>query len=387
MVFFVAFTPHFRLLQKTHNVAKVPQFKGYRYSCNLSRSQPNPRPHEMCVLIWPLFAQYFAQYPHITVVKHYSNRGRIRVDWRDTIHSVFRFPPMINKNLPFAFALHGGAGAVSGRNYDAVEAHLGTLTSECAALLAGGRTSLNVVEFAVTEMERSGMYVAGRGSAPNSAGYVELDASIMHGPSREAGAVAALPGFESPIQIARGVMEKTPHVLLAGAGARAFAREKAYAEVLNADDYYQLPVGVTKDDLTVGSAHGTVGAVACDQSSALAAATSTGGTFGKLEGRVGDTPLIGPGTWADDDIAISCTGTGEHIIRAGGAISIACAFKAGVPLDTAINDMLDEVKRLGGDAGVIAITRELGIATLYNSDGMKRASVSSEQPLYVATFA
>ena len=294
---------------------------------------------------------------------------------------------MSQPNDRYAVALHGGAGAVTGRDYDSVEKHLRALTGECQAMLSAGRTSLDVVEYAVREMEQSGMYVAGRGSAANSAGYVELDASIMHGPSRDAGAVAALPGFESPIQIARGVMEKTPHVLLAGAGAKAFARNNAYAEVLNADDYYQLPVGVTEEDLATASAHGTVGAVALDQSGALAAATSTGGTFGKLEGRVGDTPLIGPGTWADDSIAISCTGTGEHIIRAGGAISIACAYKAGATLDKAINDMLDEVKRLGGDAGIIAVTQELGIATLYNSDGMKRASVSSRQPLEVATFA
>jgi len=294
---------------------------------------------------------------------------------------------MKNSDSQFAFAVHGGAGAVAGRNYDVVEEHLAALASECEALLSAGRSALDVVEIAVTELERSGMYVAGRGSAANSAGYVELDASIMHGPSREAGAVAALPDFESPIQIARAVMEKTPHVLLAGAGARAFAREYGYAEVKNADDYYQLPIGVTEDDLAMSSAHGTVGAVARDHSGAMAAATSTGGTFGKLEGRIGDTPLIGPGTWADDDVAISCTGTGEHIIRAGGAVSIACAFKAGVPLDKAINDMLDEVRRLGGDAGIIAVTKDLEIATVYNSDGMKRASVSSQQPLHVATFA
>jgi beta-aspartyl-peptidase (threonine type) len=294
---------------------------------------------------------------------------------------------MVNSIKPVAFALHGGAGAVAGRDYGTVEEHLGGLTGECEALLSTGRSALDVVEFAVAELERSGLYVAGRGSATNSAGYVELDASIMHGPSREAGAVAALPDFENPIQIARGVMEKTPHVLLAGAGAQAFARKYGYAEVMSADDYYQLPVGVTEDDLAVGNAHGTVGAVARDQSGELAAATSTGGTFGKLEGRIGDTPLIGPGTWADDRVAISCTGTGEHIIRAGGAISIACALKAGVPLDKAIDDMLGEVKRLGGDAGIIAVTHDLDIATVYNSDGMKRASVSSEQPLHVATFA
>ena len=294
---------------------------------------------------------------------------------------------MSQSNNQYAFALHGGAGAVAGRNYDSVEEHLLKLTNECEALLANGGSALDVVETAVTELERSGMYVAGRGSAPNTAGYVELDASIMHGPSREAGAVAALPGFESPIQIARGVMEKTPHVLLAGLGAQAFARNNGYAEVADPESYYLIPVGVTKDDISNSSTHGTVGAVALDQSGALAAATSTGGTFGKLEGRIGDTPLIGPGTWADDDIAISCTGTGEHIIRAGGAVSIACAFKSGVELDKAINDMLDEVRRLGGDAGIIAVTRDAAIATLYNSDGMKRASVSTKQPLQVATFS
>ena len=287
----------------------------------------------------------------------------------------------------YAFALHGGAGAIAGRNYDLVEEHLHTLTAECKTLLVNGGSALDVVETAVTELERSGMYVAGRGSAPNTAGYVELDASIMHGPSRQAGAVAALPGFESPIQIARGVMEKTPHVLLAGLGAQAFARSNGYAEVTDPDNYYVVPVGVTEDDISNSNAHGTVGAVALDSSGALAAATSTGGTFGKLEGRIGDTPLIGPGTWADDNIAISCTGTGEHIIRAGGAVSVACAFKSGVKLDKAINDMLDEVRRLGGDAGVIAVTRDSAIATLYNSDGMKRASVSTRQPLQVATFS
>jgi isoaspartyl peptidase/L-asparaginase-like protein (Ntn-hydrolase superfamily) len=286
----------------------------------------------------------------------------------------------------YAFALHGGAGAVAGRNYDSVEQHLAELTRECQSLLEAGRSALDVVEIAVSELESSGMYVAGRGSAPNSAGYVELDASIMHGPTREAGAVAAIPDFENPIQIARRVMTETPHVLLAGTGAQAFARQHKFAEVSDPDTYYTMPVGVTAADLADYNAHGTVGAVALDLAGELAAATSTGGTFGKLEGRVGDTPLIGPGTWADDDIAISCTGTGEHIIRSGGAVSIACAYKAGAPLQDAINNMLDEVKRLGGDAGIIAVTRDTEIATIYNSDGMKRASISTNQPLQVATF-
>ncbi len=180
-------------------------------------------------------------------------------------------------------------------------------------------------------------------------------------------------------------MERTPHVMLVGDGALAFARENDYEETGDAADYYTLPVGVTAEDVTEQE-HGTVGAVACDLAGGLAAATSTGGTFMKLEGRVGDTPMIGAGTWADDDIAISCTGTGEEIIRAGGAISIAYHMKAGATLDAAVDEMLAEVKRLGGYAGVIAITNSGEIVMTYNSEGMKRAAVGSDQAMCVATF-
>ncbi len=283
-------------------------------------------------------------------------------------------------------ALHGGAGAVAGRDYAVTEEHLRELARNCESWLAEGRSALDVVDYAVTELEASGLYVAGRGSAPNSAGYVELDASIMDGRSRAAGAVAALRDFVSPVQVARGVMEKTPHVMLSGPGAVKFARANGFAEVPDPADYYTLPVGVNRDELS-DNTHGTVGAVVLDTSGGLAAATSTGGTFGKLEGRIGDTPLIGPGTWADDNIAISCTGTGEHIIRAGGAASIAFRYRSGIALSDAIGEMLDEVKRLGGDAGVIAITSGGEIAMPYNSQGMKRASVSTYSALKVATFA
>lgn len=285
----------------------------------------------------------------------------------------------------FAIALHGGAGAVAGRDYSSTEEHLARLARDCVSRLAGGGKALDVVEFAVAEMETCGLYVAGRGSAPNTDGEVEMDASIMHGPSRTAGAVAALGGFCNPVLVARGVMEKTPHVMLAGAGAQHFARAHAFDEVQNAATYYTRPVGVSAEDL-VGAAHGTVGAVALDAGSALAAATSTGGTFGKLAGRIGDTPLIGVGTWADDDIAISCTGTGEHIIRAGGAGAISNAYKNGVELAAAVGAMLDEVERLGGDAGVVAVTNAGEICMKYNSEGMKRAAASSTQALTVATF-
>jgi len=292
---------------------------------------------------------------------------------------------MSSNQKKYAIALHGGAGPVAGRDYSIAEEHLRSLAENCEAQLIAGGSALDVVEYAVAELESSGFYVAGRGSAANSRGYVELDASIMDGSTRDAGAVAAVRDVVNPVRVARGVMEKSPHVMLIGNGALAFARENGFEETGDATNYYTLPVGVTAQDVTEQK-HGTVGAVACDQNGGLAAATSTGGTFMKLEGRVGDTPMIGAGTWADDDIAISCTGTGEHIIRAGGAISIACRMRAGATPDAAADEMLAEVKRLGGDAGIIAVTSSGAIVMNYNSAGMKRAAVGSEQPLIVATF-
>ena len=290
-----------------------------------------------------------------------------------------------NTERRWALSLHGGAGPVAGRDYSVTEKHLGELAAACRERLGAGQSSLDVVEFAVGEMEKSGLYVAGRGSLPNGAGYFELDASIMTGPTRAAGAVAALRDVVSPVAVARAVMEKTPHVMIAGPGARAFAERTGCELVEDPSSWYKLPIGVSRKDRGAG-AHGTVGAVALDVTGALAAATSTGGTFDKLEGRIGDTPLLGAGTWADYDVAISCTGVGEYIIRAGGAVSIATRCRSGIPLEEAVGEMLDEIARLGGDAGVIAVTSSGEIVMRYNSDGMKRASVSDETDIEVATF-
>jgi len=132
--------------------------------------------------------------------------------------------------------------------------------------------------------------------------------------------------------------------------------------------------------------HGTVGAVALDTNGELAAATSTGGTFAKLEGRVGDTPIIGAGTWADSEIAISCSGTGEYFIRTGAALSVAYKVRAGASLSQAIDEVLADVKHLGGDGGIIAVSSAGEIELIYNSEGMKRASVDSDNDVNVATF-
>lgn len=288
----------------------------------------------------------------------------------------------------FALALHGGAGPKAGEDYSIVEAHLAELAKEGEALLKAGETALDVVEIMVANLESSGLYVAGKGSAPNIAGQVELDASIMEGHTRQAGAVSAIQDVISPIGVAKSVLQKSPCVLITAEGANKFAREQGFEEIGNPDDYYVLPIGVSQANIEQDDMmHGTVGAAALDIHGHLAAGTSTGGVFGKPAGRVGDTPIIGIGTWADDDIAISCTGTGEYFIRAGGALTTANGYKlAGDTLEEALWRMLDEVKRLGGDGGLIAVNNKGEIAMAFNSDGMKRAAVSDKMGLIATTF-
>ncbi|QDH33675.1 isoaspartyl peptidase/L-asparaginase [Porphyrobacter sp. YT40] len=291
-------------------------------------------------------------------------------------------------SLSHVIALHGGAGVNPARDYREVEIHLGELVRECEARLAGGASALDTVEHAVAAMEDSGLYVAGRGSAPNDAGEVECDAAIMDGARFQAGGVCAAVGIAQPVRAARAVLEHTPHVLIAGAGARRLAEARGLALVTDSASHYRLPVGVEPEELLrldAGLSHGTVGAVAMDREGRLAAATSTGGLFGKHAGRVGDTPLTGIGNWADDQLAVSCTGIGEAFIYAGGAREIAGRMAyGGASLDEACHAMLASVARHHGDGGVIAIDRSGAVTMAFNSPGMKRAVAGAGRPPVVA---
>jgi beta-aspartyl-peptidase (threonine type) len=285
----------------------------------------------------------------------------------------------------WALAVHGGAGPTRERDYAREEAHMRGVLEDVAAQLEAGESALDAVTYAVQALEACGMHIAGKGAAANADGVWELDAAIMDGVTRRAGAVAALVGFESPVAVARGVMEKTPHVLLAGAGAAAFAAKHGFARVEEPHTYYTPAASrlVAEGEL----AHGTVGAVAKDRAGRLAAATSTGGLLRKMPGRVGDTPLIGAGTWADARCAISCTGQGELFIRANVAADVSARMAyARQSLHAAAAGALADMAALGGDGGLIAVGADGEIAAPFVSDGMKRGLANASGLREVRTF-
>ena len=285
----------------------------------------------------------------------------------------------------WALALHGGAGPIPGNDYSLQEAHLATLLKNGAERLRDGEAALDVVEVMVQGLEESGLYLAGKGAAPNLDGAYELDAAIMDGRNRTAGAVGALQGYRNPVSCARAVMEQTPNVLLIADGARKLLAKSGLVMIDDPDAYYDPVDELTTQDMI--NSTGTVGAVALDIYGDLSAATSTAGIRGKTPGRLGDTPLPGAGTWADERCAVSCTGLGEYFTRAAAAADVSARIRyAGAGLEAAVQGALDDVRMLGGQGGMIAVSAEGDISALWNSSGLKRAMADSNGRFEVGTF-
>ena len=290
----------------------------------------------------------------------------------------------------YGLALHGGAGTLpraemSGEREARYRAGLETALSAGYAVLEGGGTSLDAVTRAVVALEDDPLFNAGRGAVFTFDGRNELDASIMEGTTLRAGAACGLTHIKNPIELARSVMEHSEHVLLCGAGAEEFALLQGFQLVpgsyFHTAERWQQLERIRRGDtglsaLTISHV-GTVGAVALDASGGLAAATSTGGMTGKRYNRVGDSPLIGAGTYADDrSCAVSATGHGEIFIRAAVAHDISARMRYGRrDLDTAVREVVfGELAALHGEGGVAAIDRHGTIAMHFNSEGMFRAS-------------
>ena len=285
-----------------------------------------------------------------------------------------------------ALILHGGAGARRERNYDAEVVHMREVVEAMKLRLDAGDSALDVAVAAVVMLEDSGLYVAGRGASPNLAGAYELDASLMDGATRKAGAVAALQGFRNPIVAARAVMDRTPHVMLAGEGAALFAHDQGL-EPIGDEAAWFTQAGKGEDNHPPGVlGHGTVGCCVLDRQGRLAAATSTAGVFGKMPGRVGDTPIPAAGTWADGHVAASGTGQGEYFIRVAATAQTAWRVAAGQSLSAAAQAVIDEIGAMGGDGGLIALDRDGNIASPFNSQGMKRAWLTTDGEIGVEVF-
>jgi beta-aspartyl-peptidase (threonine type) len=279
---------------------------------------------------------------------------------------------------PFAIAVHGGAGAITRATLspEGERARRAALVEALEAgqrILAAGGTSLDAVTAAVRVLEDSPHFNAGRGAVFTSEGTNELDASVMDGATLRAGAVAGVTNVRNPVEAARAVMEKSGHVLLAGRGAERFAKEQGLAIV----DPSYFRTEERWRDFRRGQGDGklgTVGAVALDRAGNLAAATSTGGIANKRFGRVGDSPLVGAGTWAENaSVAVSATGTGEMFIRTAAAHDIAALVKyKGLAPEAAAREALAKVAALGGTGGVIVLDRAGDPIFSFTTEGMYR---------------
>jgi beta-aspartyl-peptidase (threonine type) len=301
----------------------------------------------------------------------------------------------------WALAIHGGAGVIErGDLTSATEAaYRASLISALAAgqkILSVGGRSLDAVEASIRVLEDDPLFNAGRGAVFTADGRNELDASIMDGATRRAGAVAGVTRTRNPISLARAVMEKSPHVMLAREGADQYSVEQGLEQVepgyFRTEQRWQQLLDWRRDNARIldpTHSRGTVGAVAIDVNGHVAAGTSTGGMTGKRWGRVGDSPVIGAGTYAADGIcAVSATGSGEYFIRASAARQLCDRIAwRGADVRTAAQATIADIGEIGGDGGVIAMDGAGRIAFAMNSSGMYRGWVTGTIPAATAIYS
>ena len=299
----------------------------------------------------------------------------------------------LNSEENFGIVVHGGAGVMSGLSEETrsqINAKIKESVSEAFLILENGGSSIDAVEKAVTILEDSPLFNAGRGSVYSSDEVQEMDASIMDGKKRLAGAVASVSIVKNPIKLARKVAEETDHVLLVGDGAEAFAKNVGI-EIVDSSYFYHEErlqrVRNLKKNLSKfhkkSDKIGTVGAVALDKMGNISAATSTGGMTNKMPGRVGDSPIIGSGTWAQNGVCgVSSTGHGEYFIKYQVAREVCIRMEyLNQSLSKSSSSIINELADIGGSGGLIAIDSKGNISTPFNTKGMIRGSQTNKMEL------
>ncbi|CAN5415774.1 isoaspartyl peptidase/L-asparaginase [soil metagenome] len=301
--------------------------------------------------------------------------------------------------MKFALVMHGGAGTIerSQMTPDKEKAYIAGMESALKAgsdILQRGGASLDAVETALRLLEDNPLFNAGKGAVFSHEGTNELDSSLMAGKTLDAGAVSGLKHIRNPISLARLVMEKSPHVMLYGEGAEAFAKNMGVPFVdqkyFHTDERWRALQKLKTEPAPISDKdrHGTVGAVALDQAGNMAAGTSTGGLTNKRFGRIGDSPIIGAGTYANNrTCAVSCTGDGEYFIRSGVARDVAALMEyKGLSVQEAAQAALDKVGKLGGTGGLIALDGKGNFAMPFNTSGMYRGWVGADGKVNVEIY-
>ncbi len=303
----------------------------------------------------------------------------------------------------FSLAIHGGAGTIlpaelTPEKEQAYKSALADALQVGNDALKAGKSAIDAVELTVNSLENCPLFNAGKGAVFTATGGFELDAAIMNGKDLSAGAVASVKNIANPISLARKVFEHTQHVLLGGEGALAFAKSigieqqpDAYFFTQQRYDQWQELKGTDTVSLDHGSSKpiGTVGAVACDMHGNVAAATSTGGMTNKKFGRIGDTPLIGSGAYANNrTCAVSTTGHGEYFMRSVVAYDVSCLMEyKGLSLEEACNYVVkDKLVKFGGEGGLIAVDAKGNICLPFNSEGMYRGFIRENGKIETAIF-
>lgn len=326
--------------------------------------------------------------------------------------SIVTFSLMMSAQKKYVLVIHGGAGTILKTNMttEKKNAYKAKLTE---ALKAGyseiqkGNSSVDAVAASIMIMEDSPLFNAGKGAVFTAEGTNELDASIMYGKDKSAGAIAGVHTIKNPIKTAIAVMQKSEHVMLSGVGAEQFAKDQN-VEIVDPKYFWtkdrwdglqklkqkeasnttkKVSQNTLPESYEIDQKFGTVGAVALDKSGNIAAGTSTGGMTNKKYGRIGDAPIIGAGTYANSQVGISATGWGEYFIRATAARTIAAKMEyQNKDVKTASQETIDEIEKMGGDGGLIALDKNGNMAMPFNTAGMYRGSITEDGEIAIEIY-